>query len=80
MLWTIFCSASVSHGTLIKDREGYEGHLLTLSLLPLPFCPFFFFCIRFVFEVLPVADVKGWMFLTFSLCKDQIRWALFIRQ
>lgn len=77
-LWTIFCSASVPHGTLIRDREGYEGHLLILGFLPFSSCAFSSSCIQFIFEVPPVADVNGWMFLTFSLYKDQIRCALFI--
>lgn len=29
----VICTASVPHGPLIKDREGYEGHLLIFYLL-----------------------------------------------
>lgn len=77
-LWTIFCSAPVPHGTLIKDREGYEGHLLILGFLPFSSCIYSSSCIQFIFQMLLVAVVNGWMFLTFSLYKDQIRCALLI--
>ncbi len=29
------CTAAVPHGPMIKDMEGYDGHLLILFLLPL---------------------------------------------